>query len=167
MFLDYQRDWSKLVELLFLKPNYFFKSSLYFVKNTKRREYMHFSYNLLKKEVEGLLFYRYESLLQFWVPPEIPSWNERLIKNVKICIFWLRLVINFSASDSWTGLVKNDFTTIFHKYVLEGLFAFGILDERFEPTLTKKSLNISAMEFLIVIIFGISHLVRTRKIPIN
>ena len=37
--------------------------------------------------------------------------------------------------------------------VLESLFPFGILDERFEPTLTKKSLNISAMQFLFIITF--------------
>ena len=33
-----------LVEWLFLKPNCFLKSSLYFVKNSKREEHIHFSY---------------------------------------------------------------------------------------------------------------------------
>ena len=62
-------------------------------------------------------------------------------------LFWLGLFINFSISDSWRGLMKNGFTTLFLKYVLKGLFPYGILDVRFEATSTKKSLNISAMEF--------------------
>ena len=49
--------------------------------------------------------------------------------------------------------MKNEFTTLFLKYVLKGLFPFGILEARFEPTLTKKSLNISPMQFLFVITF--------------
>ena len=49
--------------------------------------------------------------------------------------------------------MKNEFTTLFLKYVLKGLFPFGILDARLEPTLTKKSSNISAMQLLFVITF--------------
>ena len=49
--------------------------------------------------------------------------------------------------------MKNEFRTLFLIYVLKGLFPFGILDARFEPTLTKKSLNISAMQFLFMITF--------------
>ena len=41
----------------------------------------------------------------------------------------------------------------FIENVLKGLFSFGIIDARFEPTLTKKSLNILAMQFLFVITF--------------
>ena len=59
--------------------------------------------------------------------------------------FWLRLFINFSISDFQTGLIKNEFSTLFLKYVLKGIFPFGILDARFEPRLTKMLLNISAM----------------------
>ena len=33
--------------------------------------------------------------------------------------------------------MKNKFTTLFLKYALKGLFAFGILDARYEPPLTK------------------------------
>ena len=62
-------------------------------------------------------------------------------------LFLLRLFFNFSISDSWTGLIKNEFTTHFLKYVLKGLFPFGILDTRFEQTLTKKWLNTSPMQF--------------------
>ena len=47
----------------------------------------------------------------------------------------------------------NEFKILFFKYVLKDLFPFGILDARFEQTLTKKSLNISAMQFLFVITF--------------
>ena len=85
----------------------------------------------------------------------IPCWNERLIKYVKGCfktltwffriligmlhgprlLFWLRLFINFSISVYWTKLMKNEFTNFFLKYVLKGLFHFGILDAKFEPTL--------------------------------
>ena len=65
-------------------------------------------------------------------------------------LFLLKLFSNFSISDSWTvtPFKKNEFATLSLKYVLKGLFPFGILDARLEPTLTKKSLNISAMEFL-------------------
>ena len=42
--------------------------------------------------------------------------------------------------------MENEFTTLFS-------CPFGILDARFEPLLTKKSLNFSAMLFLIVITF--------------
>ena len=49
--------------------------------------------------------------------------------------------------------MKNEFTTLFLKYVLKGLFPFAILDARFEPTLTKNAFNISAMQFLFVITF--------------
>ena len=49
--------------------------------------------------------------------------------------------------------MKNKFTTLFLKYVLKGLFPFAILDARFEPTLTKNSSNVSAMQFLFVITF--------------
>ena len=52
-------------------------------------------------------------------------------------LFLLRLFINFSFSDSCTGLLKNEFATLFLKYVLKGLFPSGIVDVRFEPTLTK------------------------------
>ena len=38
--------------------------------------------------------------------------------------------------------MKNEFTTLFLKIILKGLFPFGILDARFKPTLTKKSLDI-------------------------
>ena len=69
-------------------------------------------------------------------------WNERYI-HVKGCfrtstwfcrilagmlhglLFLLRLFINFSISDSWTGLLKNEFTTFFLTYVLKGYFPFG------------------------------------------
>ena len=33
-------------------------------------------------------------------------------------------------------LIKNQFTALFLKYVLKDLFAFGIVETRFEPTLT-------------------------------
>ena len=89
----------------------------------------------------------------------IPYWNERFIKYVKGCfkmstwlfriltgmlygwrlLFWLRLFINFSISDSWTKLMKNESTILFPKYVLKDLYSFGILDARFEPVLRKKS----------------------------
>ena len=49
--------------------------------------------------------------------------------------------------------MRNEFTALFLKYVLKGFFPFGILDARFEPTLTKKLLNISAMQFLFAITF--------------
>ena len=45
--------------------------------------------------------------------------------------------------------LQHSFLNMFRK----GLFPFGILDARFEPTLTKKSLNISAMQFLFMITF--------------
>ena len=41
----------------------------------------------------------------------------------------------------------------FIENVLKRLFSFGTIDARFEPTLTKKSLNILAMQFLFVITF--------------
>ena len=50
--------------------------------------------------------------------------------------------------------MKNKFITLFLQYVLKDLFPSGSLDARFEPTLTKKSLNISAMQFLFVIAFA-------------
>ena len=37
-----------LVEWLFLRPNYFLKTSLYFAENMQNCEYTHFSNNLLK-----------------------------------------------------------------------------------------------------------------------
>ena len=43
--------------------------------------------------------------------------------------------------------MKNEFTTLFLKYVLKDLFPFSILDVKFEPRLTKKSFNISVMQF--------------------
>ena len=43
-----------------------------------------------------------------------------------------------SASNKYKNVMKNKFTTLFLKYALKGLFAFGILDARFEPPLTKK-----------------------------
>ena len=46
-------------------------------------------------------------------------------------------------------LMKNEFTALFLKYVLKGVFPFGIVGARFEQTLTKKS----AMQFLFEIIF--------------
>ena len=49
--------------------------------------------------------------------------------------------------------MKNEFTTLLLKYVLKGLFPFAILDARFEPTLTKNSLNVSTMQFFFVITF--------------
>ena len=49
--------------------------------------------------------------------------------------------------------MKNEFTTLLLKYVLKGLFPFAILDARFEPTLTKNSLNVSKMQFFFVITF--------------
>ena len=49
--------------------------------------------------------------------------------------------------------MKNEFTTLFLKYGLKGLFPFCILDARLEPVLTKKSLNISSMQFLFVTTF--------------
>ena len=76
----------------------------------------------------------------------------RMLQGPRL-LFWLKLFISFSISDSRTGLMKNEFTIFFLKYVLKGLFPFGILAARFEPTLTKKSLNISAMQFLFIITF--------------
>ena len=52
------------------------------------------------------------------------------------------------------GLMKNEFTTLLLKYILKGLFPFGIFDIGFEPTLTKKSLNNSWMQFLFVTTFS-------------
>ena len=49
--------------------------------------------------------------------------------------------------------MKNEFTKLFLKFVLKGLLPFGILDARFETTLTKKSLNISTIQFLFAITF--------------
>ena len=103
----------------------------------------------------------------------IPCWNKRFIKYVKDCseastrfcriltemlhaprlLFWLRSFINFLISDSWMGLMKNKFTTLYLKYALKGLFPVRILDARLGLTLTKKPLNISTMEFLFVITF--------------
>ena len=40
----------------------------------------------------------------------------------------------------------------FFRYLQKGFFAFGILDARFEPTFTKKLLNVSVMEALFAII---------------
>lgn len=37
--------------------------------------------------------------------------------------------------------MKSEFAALFLKYVLKSLFAFGILEARFEPGITKKSLN--------------------------
>ena len=71
-------------------------------------------------------------------------------------LFLLRLFINFSISDSWMGLMKNEFTSLFLKYVLKGVFPFGIVGTRFEQTLTKKSLNISAMQFLFEVTFPLT-----------
>ena len=51
------------------------------------------------------------------------------------------------------GLMKSEFTRLSLKYVLKVLFPFGILDARLEPTLTKKSLNISTMNFLFIMTF--------------
>ena len=86
-------------------------------------------------------------------------WNERFTKYAKGCfktstwlcrifkgmlrgprlLFWLGLFIDFSISDSWTGLMKNELTTLFLKYVLEGLFSFRYFRcNIFESTLTKK-----------------------------
>lgn len=42
-------------------------------------------------------------------------------------------------------LMKNEFATLFYKYVLKNLFALVSLDVRFEPTWTKTPLNILAM----------------------
>ena len=156
------------------------------MRNAKRRENINFSYNLLKtdrtemgRQLEG----RWGSFLKIAVTLAVLSasgnilcCNERFTKYVKDCfktstwfsriltgilhvprlLFWLRLFINFSISDSWMRLIKNEFTTLFLKYVLKGLFPFGILKARFEPTLTKKSLNISAMQFLFVITFPVN-----------
>ena len=36
--------------------------------------------------------------------------------------------------------MKNEFKTLFFKYVLKGIFPFGILDAIFELTLTKLTL---------------------------
>ena len=75
-----------------------------------------------------------------------PCWNERFIKYFQGCFkmsswfcrvltgmlhgprlaFWSRLFINFSISDTWTGLMKNEFTTLSLRYVLKDLFPFGI-----------------------------------------
>ena len=46
-------------------------------------------------------------------------------------VLCLRLSINFLISDSWTRFMKNEFTVLFLKYELKGLFPFGILDIRF------------------------------------
>ena len=39
------------------------------------------------------------------------------------------------------------------RYLSKGFFAFGISDTRFEPTFTKKLLNVAAMEVLFAMIF--------------
>ena len=54
------------------------------------------------------------------------------------------------------GLMKNEFTSLFLKYVLKGVFPFGIVGTRFEQTLTKKSLNISAMQFYLKLHFHLA-----------
>ena len=60
--------------------------------------------------------------------------------------------MNFSISLSLTRLIKVKFNS-FIRYLQKGFFAFSILDARFEPTFTKKLLNVSAMEVLFTIIF--------------
>ena len=60
--------------------------------------------------------------------------------------------MSFLISVSLTGLIKTEFKVLFFMYLQEGFFAFGILDARFEPTFTKKLLNVSAMEVLFAII---------------
>ena len=56
--------------------------------------------------------------------------------------FILVKFVDFSISYSLIELMKNEFTTLFLKYVLQSLFPFGVLGSRFEQTLTKRSWNI-------------------------
>ena len=60
--------------------------------------------------------------------------------------------MSFSISLSLTALIKNEFEILFFRYLQKVFFAFGILDGRFEPTFTRKLLNVSAMEVLFAII---------------
>ena len=137
-----------------------------FAKNWQNREG-----TIIRRMLRIFFFKGRSNSCGFECSGNMPCWNERFIKYVKGCfktstwfyriltwmlygprlLFWLRLFISFSISDSWTGLMKNKFTTLFLKYILKGLFPFGIIDARLEPTLTKKSLNISAIQFLFVI----------------
>ena len=61
--------------------------------------------------------------------------------------------MGFSISVSLRAVIKNEFKTLLLRYLPKGFFAFGILDAKFEPTFTKKLLNVSAMEALFTIIF--------------
>ena len=53
-------------------------------------------------------------------------------------LLWLRFFMSFSILLSLTGLIKNQFKTLFFRYLLKEFFTFGILAARFEPTFPKK-----------------------------
>ena len=53
--------------------------------------------------------------------------------------------------------MQNEFKTLFWRFLPKRFLAFGLLDARFEPTFTKKLLNVWAMEVLVAIIFLFSN----------
>ena len=76
-----------------------------------------------------------------------------MLHGSKLTFVMGKIFMIFSVSVSLTGLLKNEFKPLFVGTYRKCFFVFGVLDVRFEPTFTKKLLNVSAMEVLFAIIF--------------